>query len=187
MLSDNGENEFPLIVHNVYKQFNRKLAVNDLNFVVRKKECFGLLGVNGAGKTTTFEMIAANQTITKGTIKIDGVDNVLNEPEYRYRFGYCPQNDCLNDFMTAYQSLYYMALLRGIQKKFAKDEVMYWLEKLDLNKYKNVEVKHYSGGTKRKLQTATAMVKKKSFIFIRSRQKCSTIFHFRLAVLLWYC
>lgn len=187
MLSDNGENEFPLIVHNVYKQFNRKLAVNDLNFVVRKKECFGLLGVNGAGKTTTFEMIAANQTITKGTIKIDGVDNVLNEPEYRYRFGYCPQNDCLNDFMTAYQSLYYMALLRGIQKKFVKDEVMYWLEKLDLNKYKNVEVKHYSGGTKRKLQTAAAMVKKKSFIFIRSRQKCSTIFHFRLAVLLWYC
>lgn len=143
----------------MHKQFNRKLAVNDLNFVVRKKECFGLLGVNGAGKTTTFEMIAANQTITKGTIKIDGVDILLNESEYRYRFGYCPQNDCLNDFMTAYQTLRYMALLRGVQMKHVHEEVMYWLEKLDLDKYENAQVKHYSGGTKRKLQTAAAMVR----------------------------
>lgn len=145
-------------MQNIYKQYKKKLAVCGLNFVVRKKECFGLLGVNGAGKTTTFEMIAANQTITKGTIKIDGVDILLNEPEYRYRFGYCPQNDCLNEFMTSYQTLRYMALLRGIQTKHINAEVMYWLEKLDLIKYKNIQVRHYSGGTKRKLQTAAAMV-----------------------------
>lgn len=158
LFTDNGENEYPLIVHNIHKEFKRKLAVCGLNFAVRKKECFGLLGVNGAGKTTTFEMIAANQTITRGTIKIDGVDILLNESEYRYRFGYCPQNDCLNDFMTAYQTLRYMALLRGILTKHIHDEVLYWLEKLDLNKYENIQVKHYSGGTKRKLQTAAAMV-----------------------------
>ncbi|XP_037819690.1 ATP-binding cassette sub-family A member 3 [Lucilia sericata] len=166
IIKDNGENEFPLIVHNLHKQFQRKIAVHDLNFVVRKKECFGLLGVNGAGKTTTFEMIAANQTLSKGTIKIDGIDLLINEPEYRYRFGYCPQNDCLNDFMTAYQTLRYMALLRGIPFKDVNDEVMYWLDKLDLDKYKHVQVKHYSGGTKRKLQTAAAMIGSPSLVLL---------------------
>lgn len=155
---DNVETEYPLLVKDVYKKYNEKVTVNDLNFVVRKQECFGLLGVNGAGKTTTFEMIAANQVITSGTIKIDGVDIAQNESEYRYRFGYCPQNESLNEFMTAYQTLKYMALLRGIKYQHVHDEVMYWIEKLDLMDFKNVDVKHYSGGTKRKLQTAAAMV-----------------------------
>lgn len=123
--------------------------------------------MNGAGKTTTFEMIAANRIITSGTIKIDGVDIVQNESEYRYRFGYCPQNDCLNDFMTAYQILKYIALLRGIQRQNVHEEVMYWIEKLDLVQFENVQTKHYSGGTKRKLQTAAAMV---------SVTKCLTCF-----------
>lgn len=163
---DKIENEYPLIIQNVHKNYNGKSAVTDLNFAVGKQECFGLLGVNGAGKTTTFEMIAANQTITSGTIKIYGVDILQNEPEYRYRFGYCPQNDCLNDFMTAYQTLRYMALLRGILHKHVHEEVMYWIEQLDLVHFKNVQVKHYSGGTKRKLQTATAMVSPKCYFMV---------------------
>ncbi|XP_013113812.2 ATP-binding cassette sub-family A member 2 [Stomoxys calcitrans] len=166
IIRDNVQNEYPLVVQNVCKIYNQKVAVSDLNFVVRKQECFGLLGVNGAGKTTTFEMIAANRIITAGTIKIDGVDIFKNEAEYRYRFGYCPQNDCLNDFMTAYQTLQYMALLRGIQKQYVHEEVKYWLEKLDLTDFENVQVRHYSGGTKRKLQTATAMIGSPSLVLL---------------------
>ncbi|XP_073824278.1 engulfment ABC Transporter in the ovary [Musca autumnalis] len=166
IIKDNVETEYPLLVRNVCKKYNHKVAVSDLNFAVRKQECFGLLGVNGAGKTTTFEMIAANQVITSGTIKIDGVDIVDNEPEYRYRFGYCPQNDSLNDFMTAYQTLKYMALLRGIQNQYVHEEVMYWIEKLDLMDFENVQSKHYSGGTKRKLQTAAAMIGSPSLVLL---------------------
>ncbi|XP_011295390.1 ATP-binding cassette sub-family A member 17 isoform X2 [Musca domestica] len=166
IIKDNVETEYPLLVKDVYKKYNEKVTVNDLNFVVRKQECFGLLGVNGAGKTTTFEMIAANQVITSGTIKIDGVDIAQNESEYRYRFGYCPQNESLNEFMTAYQTLKYMALLRGIKYQHVHDEVMYWIEKLDLMDFKNVDVKHYSGGTKRKLQTAAAMIGSPSLVLL---------------------
>ncbi|XP_075151288.1 engulfment ABC Transporter in the ovary isoform X2 [Haematobia irritans] len=166
IIRDNVQSEYPLVVQNVTKTYDRKVAVSDLNFVVRKQECFGFLGVNGAGKTTTFEMIAANLIITSGTIKIDGVDIVQNEPEYRYRFGYCPQNDCLNDFMTAYQTLKYIALLRGIQQQHVHEEVLYWLEKLDLNNFHDVQVKHYSGGTKRKLQTASAMIGSPSLVLL---------------------
>lgn len=148
--------------------------MNGLSFVVHKKECFGLLGVNGAGKTTTFEMIAANNTISAGSIMIEGIDQQLKRKQYLYQFGYCPQEDCLNDFMTSYQTLKFMALLRGVtatdttsssssnccnaNKNILEDEIDYWMERLHLKKYRGIQVRHYSGGTKRKLQTATAMV-----------------------------
>uniref|UniRef100_A0A1B0A5P0 ABC transporter domain-containing protein n=1 Tax=Glossina pallidipes TaxID=7398 RepID=A0A1B0A5P0_GLOPL len=165
ILKDNSEHEYPLLVQNLYKYYTELPAVCGLNFVVRKKECFGLLGVNGAGKTTTFEMIAANRILSAGTIKIDGVD-ISQETEYRHRFGYCPQNDCLNNFMTAYQILKYMAFLRGIDVPHVHHAAMYWLEKLDLLNYKDMQVKYYSGGTKRKLQTAVAMIGSPSLVLL---------------------
>lgn len=162
---EKNEKKYPLLVCDLYKFYNHKVAVRGLNFIVKKQECFGLLGVNGAGKTSTFQMIAATLTITGGTIKIDGIDVMENESEYRCRFGYCPQTDCLNEFMTAYQTLFYIAKLRGISDSAkANYEVLYWLEKLDLQKYKDVKVFRYSGGTKRKLNAAIAMVNKNNFL-----------------------
>ncbi|KAL9874745.1 phospholipid-transporting ATPase ABCA3-like isoform 1-T1 [Glossina fuscipes fuscipes] len=165
ILKDNSEHEYPLFVQNLYKYYNELPAVCGLNFVVRKKECFGLLGVNGAGKTTTFEMIAANRILSAGIVKIDGVD-ISQETEYRHRFGYCPQNDCLNNFMTGYQTLKYMAFLRGINAPHVHHAAIYWLEKLDLLNYKDIQVKYYSGGTKRKLQTAAAMIGSPSLVLL---------------------
>ncbi|XP_018794885.1 PREDICTED: ATP-binding cassette sub-family A member 1 isoform X2 [Bactrocera latifrons] len=167
IMNEKNEKHYPLLVYDLYKFFNHKVAVRGLNFIVKKQECFGLLGVNGAGKTSTFQMIAANLTITGGTIKIDGIDIMENESEYRYRFGYCPQTDCLNEFMTAYQTLFYMAKLRGISDSAkAKYEVLYWLEQLDLQKYKDVKVCRYSGGTKRKLNAAISMIGSPSLVLL---------------------
>ncbi|XP_054742275.1 ATP-binding cassette sub-family A member 2 [Anastrepha obliqua] len=167
ILSEKTEYRYPLLVNNLYKFYERKVAVCGINFVVKKQECFGLLGVNGAGKTSTFQMIAANRTITGGTIKINGIDIIESESKYRYCFGYCPQTDCLNEFMTAYQTLFYMAKLRGISDSSkANDEVLYWLQQLDLRKYKNVEVRQYSGGTKRKLNAALAMIGSPSLVLL---------------------
>ncbi|XP_067622115.1 phospholipid-transporting ATPase ABCA3 isoform X3 [Eurosta solidaginis] len=166
-LNDKSEKFYPLLVHDLYKLYNHKTAVCGLNFTVEKQECFGLLGINGAGKTSTFEMISANRTITRGTIKIYGIDIIANETEYRYRFGYCPQTDCLNEFMTAYQVLYYMAKLRGISNSSrVNNEVLYWLQMLDIERYKDVEVRQYSGGTKRKLSAALAMIGSPSLILL---------------------
>lgn len=167
IMNEKNEKHYPLLVYDLYKFFNHKIAVRGLNFIVKKQECFGLLGVNGAGKTSTFQMIAANLTITGGAIKIDGIDIMENESEYRYRFGYCPQTDCLNEFMTAYQTLFYMAKLRGISDSAkANYEVLYWLEQLDLQKYKDVKVCRYSGGTKRKLNAAIAMIGSPSLVLL---------------------
>ena len=148
------------MVDNLFKHYGRLTAVCGLNFVVGKKQCFGLLGVNGAGKTSTFQMLSGNTTISSGNITINGVDIVCQESQYRYMFGYCPQYDCLNGFMTAYETLKFMAMLRGVETYKLDNEIQYWLEQLKLKKYENVEVCHYSGGTKRKLNTAMAMVRK---------------------------
>ncbi|XP_043640765.1 phospholipid-transporting ATPase ABCA3 [Drosophila teissieri] len=153
----------PLIVHNLRKRYRDKLAVDGVSFATAPGECFGLLGVNGAGKTSTFQMIAANLPLDGGSIRINGIEIRQDEVAYRHSFGYCPQYDALNKFMTAEQCLHYMALLRGLSSRSegsnsVKEHVKYWLEKMHLIKYQNVQVRHYSGGTKRKLLAAMAMI-----------------------------
>lgn len=73
-------------------------------------------------------------------------------------FGYCPQVDALNSYMTAYEILKYMAWIRGTPSQRIHREVETWLKRMDLVRYKNTKIKFYSGGTKRKLNTAIAMV-----------------------------
>ncbi|KAH8409957.1 hypothetical protein KR009_002192 [Drosophila setifemur] len=156
--------DYPLIVSNLRKSYQQQVAVDGLSFAAVRGECFGLLGVNGAGKTSTFQMVAANLAIDGGNIRIDDIDIRRNEVAYRQHFGYCPQYDALNKFMTAEQCLQYMALLRGLSSTSqdpgtsAKENVKYWLEKMHLTKYQQVQVRHYSGGTKRKLLAAMAMI-----------------------------
>ncbi|XP_052852161.1 ATP-binding cassette sub-family A member 17 isoform X3 [Drosophila gunungcola] len=153
----------PLIVSNLRKCYKEKVAVDGLSFAADPGECFGLLGVNGAGKTSTFQMIAANLPLDGGNIHIKGIEIRKDEVAYRQCFGYCPQYDALNKFMTAEQCLHYMAMLRGLSNTTegpasVKENVKYWLEKMHLTKYQQVQVRHYSGGTKRKLLAAMAMI-----------------------------
>lgn len=78
--------------------------------------------------------------------------------QYKTLFGYCPQVDALNSYMTAYEILKYMAWIRGTPRQRIHREVDNWLKRMDLVRYKNTKIKFYSGGTKRKLNTAIAMV-----------------------------
>lgn len=78
--------------------------------------------------------------------------------QYKTLFGYCPQVDALNSYMTAYEILKYMTWIRGTPRHRIHREVEKWLKRMDLVRYKNVKIKYYSGGTKRKLNTAIAMV-----------------------------
>ncbi|XP_017859906.1 PREDICTED: ATP-binding cassette sub-family A member 3 [Drosophila arizonae] len=171
LLSDNSH-DYPLIVSNLRKSYAGKPAVCGISFTAKPGECFGLLGVNGAGKTTTFQMITANEIFDSGHIRINGIDIRENEVLFRQQFGYCPQYDALNQFMTAEQSLRLMALLRGLSLRTedsgqaVKNNVEYWLIKMDLVKYRHVAVKNYSGGTKRKLLAAMALIGEPSLVLL---------------------
>lgn len=156
-----------MIVSNLEKTYNGNFkAVDELNFSVNRGECFGLLGCNGAGKTSTFEMMTTSRTKTSGDIYINGISCDADPFLYRHQFGYCPQQDALCDYMTSAESLKYMLMIRGSPRSALNAEVEKWLRKIDLENYRNVETRTYSGGTKRKLNTAMAMIGDPFIVFL---------------------
>ncbi|XP_078536724.1 glucosylceramide transporter ABCA12 [Lissotriton helveticus] len=146
-----------------YHQVNKKvLAVNNMSFGIRAGECFGLLGVNGAGKTTTFKMLTGDIAPSSGRIQIQDrlgcLVNVLDCHSDWSTFGYCPQEDALDDLLTGEEHLYYYARIHGIPEKRIRVVVNDLLNKLQLMQYKSRITEAYSCGTKRKLSTALALI-----------------------------
>ncbi|KAK2902562.1 ATP-binding cassette sub-family A member 2 isoform X1 [Channa argus] len=152
----------------VYKsrKMGRILAVDRLCLGVRPGECFGLLGVNGAGKTTTFKMLTGDECTTGGEAFISGNSILKDLLRVQQSIGYCPQFDALFDDLTAREHLELYTRLRGIPWK-DQDRVVQWaLEKLELSKYADRPSGTYSGGNKRKLSTAIALIGYPSLIFL---------------------
>uniref|UniRef100_A0A671KV51 ATP-binding cassette sub-family A member 2 n=1 Tax=Sinocyclocheilus anshuiensis TaxID=1608454 RepID=A0A671KV51_9TELE len=152
----------------VYKsrKMGRILAVDRLCLGVRPGECFGLLGVNGAGKTTTFKMLTGDESTTGGEAFIQGHSILRELLCLQQSIGYCPQFDALFDDLTAREHLELYTRLRGIPWKDEERVVRWALEKLELSKYADKPAGTYSGGNKRKLSTAIALIGYPSLIFL---------------------
>ena len=135
-----------------------KVAVNEISVGIGTGECFGLLGVNGAGKTTTFSIITGEINATSGTAIIADKDIRTSLKAVRQGLGYCPQFDALIDCMTARELLWMYARLRGVPEDYIKQVVDNELHRLDLCRYSDKKCGTYSGGVKRKLSTAIAMI-----------------------------
>nr|XP_046241636.1 ATP-binding cassette sub-family A member 2 isoform X1 [Scatophagus argus] len=152
----------------VYKsrKMGRILAVDRLCLGVRPGECFGLLGVNGAGKTTTFKMLTGDECTTGGEAFINGNSILKDLLRVQQSIGYCPQFDALFDDLTATEHLELYTRLRGIPWKDQERVVQWALEKLELSKYADKPAGTYSGGNKRKLSTAIALIGYPSLIFL---------------------
>uniref|UniRef100_A0A8C9SWW6 ATP-binding cassette sub-family A member 2 n=1 Tax=Scleropages formosus TaxID=113540 RepID=A0A8C9SWW6_SCLFO len=152
----------------VYKsrKMGRILAVDRLCLGVRPGECFGLLGVNGAGKTTTFKMLTGDESTTGGEAFIGGCSILRDLLKVQQSIGYCPQFDALFEDLTAREHLELYTRLRGIPWKDEERVVQWALEKLELSKYADKPAGTYSGGNKRKLSTAIALIGYPSLIFL---------------------
>ncbi|KAM6965213.1 ATP-binding cassette sub-family A member 2 [Aplochiton taeniatus] len=152
----------------VYKsrKMGRIQAVDRLCLGVRPGECFGLLGVNGAGKTTTFKMLTGDESTTGGEAFIDGKSILKELLRVQQSIGYCPQFDALFEDLTAREHLELYTRLRGIPWKDQERVVQWALEKLELSKYADKPAGTYSGGNKRKLSTAIALIGYPSLIFL---------------------
>uniref|UniRef100_A0AAZ3S8N3 ATP-binding cassette sub-family A member 2 n=1 Tax=Oncorhynchus tshawytscha TaxID=74940 RepID=A0AAZ3S8N3_ONCTS len=152
----------------VYKsrKMGRILAVDRLCLGVRPGECFGLLGVNGAGKTTTFKMLTGDESTTGGEAFIGGSSILKELLRVQQSIGYCPQFDALFEDLTAREHLELYTRLRGIPWKDEERVVSWALEKLELSKYADMPAGTYSGGNKRKLSTAIALIGYPSLVFL---------------------
>ncbi|XP_027045418.1 ATP-binding cassette sub-family A member 1-like isoform X2 [Pocillopora damicornis] len=144
----------------------RNVAVNRLCVGVPKGECFGLLGVNGAGKTSTFKMLTGDISVTSGEAFVDGYSVLTDIHNAHQSMGYCPQFDGLDSKLTAVEHLRLYARLRGVPEKDVKQVVESLIARMNLTEYANRCAGGYSGGNKRKLSTAIALVGNPPIVFL---------------------
>lgn len=140
------------------KLVSSKVAVKGVTFGVKKGECFGLLGTNGAGKTTTFKALCGEVIPTFGMTKIAGYDLSKDMNRVRYLIGYCPQFDALLDNLTAREHLELYAAIKGIPVELREKLIQAKLHQLNLKQFEDVLAGTYSGGNKRKLSVAIALL-----------------------------
>ena len=133
-------------------------AVNDLSLSVKKGEFFGFLGPNGAGKTTTINCITGVARITSGTIKVGGIDVVASYREARTKVGISPQEFNVDIFAQTWKLLDYVAGYYGLRKEERKERIDALLQQFDLEKYRTTPFQHLSGGYKRRVMLARALV-----------------------------
>ena len=133
-------------------------------------QCFGLLGVNGAGKTSTFRMLSGDVHITSGEASIGAasMSAFTHQDGKHAKVGYCPQVDALMDNLTGRQHLIFYCRLRGLSAEHVKKVVEWTVEKLMLKEYADKPAGTYSGGNRRKLSTAIALLARPSLILLVS-------------------
>ncbi len=147
-----------LEVANLKKSYGRNLAVNDVSFSAGAGEIFALLGPNGAGKSTTMMMIAGLLQPDNGTISIDGDRFNHEERNIRGRLGIVPQDLAVYSVLTARENLHFYGGIYGLEKGKLTHRVKTVLDIAGLTDYADSPVQTYSGGMKRRLNFAVALL-----------------------------
>jgi lipooligosaccharide transport system ATP-binding protein len=148
------------------KRYGDFTAVDGIDFQVRKGESFGFLGPNGAGKSTTMRIIAATLTRTSGEITILGKDPEKSGPEIKAHLGVVPQADNLDQALTVEENLYIYGRYFGLSKKFLKPKIEELLDFAQLTDKRVVKVDALSGGMKRRLTIARALVSEPEILML---------------------
>ena len=151
---------------NLTKKFNSLTAVDQLSFSVKKGEVFGFLGPNGAGKTTTIKMLTTLLFPSEGTAKIAGYDIIKNRNMVRKNIGIVFQEPALDTELTGRENLDYHARMYGINREKRKERINEVLQLVDLIDKKDVVVKYYSGGMKRRLEIARGLMHYPNVLFL---------------------
>ncbi|XP_040602600.1 ATP-binding cassette sub-family A member 13 [Mesocricetus auratus] len=164
-----------LVLCNLSKRYRgvfrwKTTAVRDISLGIPRGECFGLLGVNGAGKSTTFKILNGEIPPSSGSAIIrtpqgDMVD-LTSAGKVGILFGYCPQQDALDELLTGWEHLQYYCSLRGIPKQYIPEVAADLVKRLHLAPHVDKPVAMYSGGTRRKLSTALALVGKPDILLL---------------------
>ena len=125
-----------------------------------------MLGINGAGKTSTFKMITGDTPISSGDVFVNGLSLKTELSEVHRMIGYCPQFDALLENLTGSQTLEIFGLLRGYRSQDIASMSARLARSLNFTKHVNRKVKSYSGGNKRKLSTALAIMSHPDVVYL---------------------
>jgi lipooligosaccharide transport system ATP-binding protein len=148
------------------KKFGDFTAVNGIDFDVVKGESFGLLGPNGAGKSTAMRMIGATSQRTSGELTILGKDPEQFGPQIRAHLGVVPQQDNLDTQLSVTENLYIYGRYFGLSRKFLKGKIEELLAFAQLEEKRSAKVESLSGGMKRRLTIARALVSEPEILML---------------------
>lgn len=157
----------PLIhAHNLVKRYGDFVAVAGIDLSVKRGEAFGFLGPNGAGKSTTMRMIGCVSEPTDGELTVLGLNTVEQGADIRARLGVVPQEDTLDAEMSVFENLVIYARYFGIKYKVARERARELLEFVRLSDRADKKVEELSGGMKRRLTIARALVNEPDIVML---------------------
>jgi len=143
-----------------------KVAVHELSYGIPAGECFGFLGINGAGKTSTMKMLTGDILPTEGNAALAGMDILTEQLKVRALIGYCPQFDALLELLTVREHLDLFSRIKGVPSKIRPALVQKMIQDMDLTAFENKLAGRLSGGNKRKLSVAIAMIGNPPIVFL---------------------
>lgn len=146
-----------------YKDF---IAVDGIDFDVKRGESFGLLGPNGAGKSTTMKMIASVSQRTGGELTILGKDPNRQGPEIRAHLGVVPQKDMLDRELKVWENLMTYGRYFGLSRAWLKNKIDEMLDFAQLEEKRNVKVDDLSGGMQRRLAIARGLINEPEILLL---------------------
>ena len=150
----------------VTKSYGRQKVLQNVSFEIMEGELFGLLGPNGAGKSTLIDILTGIQSMDSGEIFINGKSIKTDKVEIRKHLGLVPQDIALLEELNAVDNLEYFGGLYGLAGQELKSQIEKLLEVAGLTDKKKEKVKNYSGGMKRRLNIAVAMLHNPSILIL---------------------
>ncbi len=162
----NGSNEIAVVAKDLVKAYDGLIAVDGISFSILKGEIFGFLGPNGAGKTSTVKMIYCALPRTSGTLLVKGMD-VNNRPrDVKAIIGVVPQENNLDPDFSVLQNLVVFSRYFDIPKRVAEARAGELLHFMQLEEKKDTQVEGLSGGMKRRLIIARALINKPEILIL---------------------
>jgi lipooligosaccharide transport system ATP-binding protein len=158
MLGSDMANAPVIAVEGLTKWYGDLKAVDAIRFTVQKGELFGFLGPNGAGKTTTMKMIQCVSPRSGGDLSVFGMDPERHPREIKRRMGVVPQETNLDTEFTCYENLLVYARYFSIPKREVESRIEELLAFVQLTEKRDVKIEQLSGGMKRRLLLARALV-----------------------------
>ncbi|MEM7772399.1 MAG: ABC transporter ATP-binding protein [Cyanobacteria bacterium P01_E01_bin.6] len=155
-----------ICLQNVHKVYNNSAVVNDLTFTISAGEVFGLLGPNGAGKSTTIRMLTTLTQPTQGDIVVAGYDVVRQPFWVKQKIGVVLQQTSVDIDLTVWENMEFHGRMHHIPNPRRQKEISRWLDYVELVDRRDDLVKTLSGGMKRRLQIARALLHQPQILFL---------------------
>jgi ABC-2 type transport system ATP-binding protein len=153
-------------VRELSKNFGTIFAVQSISFEVAKGEIFAFLGPNGAGKTTTVKMLTTLLKPSSGSVELDGLNPATQQKETRKRFGIVFQDSSTDDELTAYENMDFHGVLYKVPKRIRAERIEDLLKLFELWDRRDHQVKHFSGGMRRRLEIARGFLHTPKILFL---------------------